>query len=136
MQNAIAFARYTSGSFGWDINDPGHGFVIANASRPLDAAAAAPLSASGTWGPLLITEDGGQVPAALREYLLDVKPGYLGDPTRAVYNHVWVIGDEGAISIDFQAQVDDLAEVVQIRSGRGAQLGPLPGTPEREGRGP
>jgi hypothetical protein len=136
VENAIAFARYTSGSFGWDINDPGHGFVIANASRPLDAAAAAPLSASGTWGPLLITEDGSRVDAALREYLLDVKPGYLGDPTRAVYNHVWVIGDEGAISVDFQSQVDDLAEVVQIRSGRGAQLGPPPGTPEREGKGP
>ena len=136
VQNAIAFARYTSGSFGWDINDPGHGFVIANASRPLDAAAAAPLSASGTWGPLLIPENGAQVPAALREYLLDVKPGYLGDPTRAVYNHVWVIGDEGAISVDFQSQVDDLAEVVQIRSGRGAQLGPPPGTPESEGKAP
>ena len=57
VENAIAFARYASGSFGWDINDPGHGFVIANASRPLDAAAAAPLSASGTWGPLLITDE-------------------------------------------------------------------------------
>ena len=136
VQNAIAFARYTSGSFGWDINDPGHGFVVANASRPLDAAAAAPLSASGTWGPLLVTDDADQLPAAFREYLLDVKPGYLGDPTRAVYNHVWVIGDEGAISVDFQSQVDDLAEVVQIRSGRGAQLGPPPGTPEQEGKGP
>ena len=72
------------------------------------------------------------VPAALRGYLLDVKPGYLGDPTRAVYNHVWVIGDQDAISVGFQSQVDDLAEVVQIRSGRGAQLGPPPGTPEHE----
>jgi hypothetical protein len=136
VANSIAFARYASGGFGWDINDPGHGFVIANASRPLDAAAAAPLSAGGTWGPLLITEDATRVPAALRSYLLDVKPGYLGDPTRAVYNHVWVIGDQEAISVDFQSQVDDLAEVVQIRSGRGAQLGPPPGTPEHEANRP
>ena len=49
VQNAIAFARFAGGDFGWDINDPGHGFVIANTDRPLDAAAAAPLSASGTW---------------------------------------------------------------------------------------
>ncbi len=132
VENAIEFARYASGSFGWDINDPGHGFVIASGSRPLDAAAAAPLSASGAWGPLLITEDAAQVPAALSEYLLDVKPGYVDDPTRAVYNHVWVIGDQEAISVDFQSQVDELAEVVEIRSGRGAQLGPLPGTPEHE----
>jgi hypothetical protein len=47
VENAIAFAKYVSGSFGWDINDPGHGFVVASASRPLDAAAAAPLSARG-----------------------------------------------------------------------------------------
>jgi hypothetical protein len=132
VENAIAFARYASGSFGWDINDPGHGFVLASGSRPLDAAAAAPLSASGTWGPLLVTDDASQVPAALRDYLLDVKPGYLGDPTRAVYNHIWVIGNQEAISVGFQSQVDELAEVVEVRSGQGAQLGPLPGTPERE----
>jgi hypothetical protein len=130
--NAIAFATYVSGTFGWDINDPGHGFVIANASRPLDAAAAAPLSASGAWGPLLVTDDGSRLPAALRGYLLDVKPGYVDDPTRAVFNHVWVIGDEEAISVGFQAQVDDLVEVVEIRSGQGTQLGPPPGTPEHE----
>jgi hypothetical protein len=58
VASAIEFARYASGGFGWNINDPGHGFVIANTSRPLDAAVAAPLSASGTWGPLLVSEDG------------------------------------------------------------------------------
>ena len=119
MQNAIAFARYASGSFGWNINDPGHGFVIASAARPLDAAAAAPLSASGDLGPLLVTDDAGTVPAALRGYLLDLKPGYANDPTRAVYNHVWLIGDEDAISVGLQAQVDELAEVAPVRSGGG-----------------
>jgi ell wall binding domain 2 (CWB2) len=132
VENAIAFARYASGSFGWDINDPGHGFVIASATRPLDAAAAAPLSASGDWGPLLITQDPEQVPGALGAYLLDVKPGYVDDPTRAVYNHVWLIGDQDAVSVGFQSQIDDLAEVVQVRSGTGGGLGPPPGTPEHE----
>jgi hypothetical protein len=133
VENAIALARYVNGSFGWDINDPGHGFVIASAARPLDAAAAAPLSASGDWGPLLITEDTDQVSDALRGYLLDVKPGYLDDPTRAVYNHIWLIGDQDAISVGFQSQVDDLAEVAQVRSGKGGgRLGPPPGTPEHE----
>ena len=41
VQNAIDFARYVDGTFGWNVSDPGHGFVIANESRPLDAAAAA-----------------------------------------------------------------------------------------------
>ena len=88
------------GGFGWNVNDPGHGFVVARSDEPLDAAAAAPLSAAGTWGPLLLTDDAGTLPAALRGYLLDVKPGYTEDPTRAFYNHVWVIGDQEAIEVD------------------------------------
>ena len=50
VANAIDFARYSNGSFGWNINDPGHGFVIASDTDPMDAAAAAPLSASGDLG--------------------------------------------------------------------------------------
>jgi hypothetical protein len=133
VENAIRFARYSDGGFGWNINDPGHGFVIASTSRPIDAAAAAPLSAGGTWGPLLLTDDARSVPASLRNYLLDLKPGYTTDPTRAVYNHVWLIGDPTAISVQFQADVDQLAEVAKVRSGSGSSLlGPAPGTPEHE----
>jgi hypothetical protein len=45
---------------------------------------------------------------------------------------VWLIGGQDAISVAFQAQVDDLAELVQVRSGLGSGLGPPPGTPEHE----
>ena len=51
VANAIAFARFSDGSFGWNVVDPGHGLVFATTQRPLDAAAAAPLSASGTLRP-------------------------------------------------------------------------------------
>lgn len=114
VANSIAFARYADGDFGWNINDPGHGFVVANAAEPLDAAAAAALSASGTWGPLLLTDDADTLPAALRGYLLDVKPGYTTDPTRAFYNHVWVIGDQEAIGVSEQAEIDELAALAKI----------------------
>ena len=114
VENAIALARYHDGDFGWNVNDPGHGFVVARSDQPLDAAAAAPLSASGTWGPLLLTDDAGTLPAALRGYLLDVKPGYTDDPTRAFYNHVWVIGDQEAIEVGQQAEIDSLAELAKI----------------------
>ena len=134
VANAIAFARFVDGTFGWNINDPGHGFVIVNASRPADAPAAAALSGSGTWGPLLLTDDAEALPADLESYLLDMKPGYEEDPTRAVYNHLWIVGDESAISVDFQVEVDQIAEVAPIRSGSGESvLGPEPGTPEQEG---
>ncbi len=117
VANAVALARYRAGSFGWNINDPGHGFVLARSDSPADAAAAAPLSAAGTWGPLLLTDSADTLPADLRSYLLDVKPGYTTDPTRAFYNHVWVIGDEEAIGVDQQAEVNELAELAKIGSG-------------------
>jgi hypothetical protein len=113
VTNAIAMARYDGGGFGWNVNDPGHGFVVARAGSPLDAAVAAPLSASGTWGPLLLTDSAATLPPALRDYMLDVKPGYTTDPTRAFYNHVWVIGDEEAIDVNQQAEIDELAELVR-----------------------
>jgi hypothetical protein len=115
VTNAIALARYADGDFGWNINDPGHGFVVARSDAPLEAAVASPLSASGTWGPLLLTDSADTLPLALRDYLLDIKPGYTMDPTRAFYNHVWLIGDEEAIAVDLQAEIDGLAEVARIR---------------------
>lgn len=121
VANAVEFARYVDGPFGWNINDPGHGLVIASVDRPLDAAVAAPLSVSGAWGPLLLTDDPTEIPPALRAYLLDLKPGYEDDPTRAVTNHVWLIGDPEAISVAFQARVDELVELVPVSPGRGPE---------------
>ncbi|HWT90707.1 MAG TPA: cell wall-binding repeat-containing protein [Solirubrobacterales bacterium] len=117
VANALALARYRDGDFGWNVNDPGHGFVLARSDSPADAAAAAPLSASGTWGPLLLTDDAGTLPPDLRSYFLDVKPGYTTDPTRAFYNHVWIVGDQAAIDVSQQAEVDALAELARIGGG-------------------
>jgi hypothetical protein len=115
VQNAIAFARFSDGSFGWGVQDPGHGLVIANWNRPLDAAAAAALSASGKYGPLLLTDSAKLLPTPLRGYLLDIQPGYRSDPVRGVYNHAWLIGDESAISVAVQTEIDELTEIVRVR---------------------
>jgi hypothetical protein len=115
--NAIAFARFTDGSFGWGITDPGHGFVFASTGRTLDAAAAAPLSASGTFGPLLLLPQAQALPQALQDYLLDVQPGYDKDPVRGVYNHGWLMGDEAAISADVQSRIDTLLEIQPVDNG-------------------
>jgi Cell wall binding domain 2 (CWB2) len=117
VDNAIAFARYSDGSFGWGVQDPGHGFVIANTGRPLDAAAGAALSASGKYGPLLLLDSRDRLPPSLQNYLLDLQPGYRFDPVRGVYNHAWLMGDESAISVDVQARVDSLAEITQVKQG-------------------
>jgi hypothetical protein len=117
VATAIAFARFGEGKFGWNVNDPGHGFVLARSDAPLEAAAAAPLSASGTWGPLLLTDSADTLPSELRGYFLDVKPGYTTDPTRAFYNHVWIVGDAGQISVEQQAEVNEVAELAKIGDG-------------------
>jgi hypothetical protein len=119
VANAVAFARYVDGNFGWGVVDPGHGLVFASVDRPLDAAAAAPLSAAGTYGPLLLTSGNG-LPVSLVQYLLDVQPGYAKDPVRGVYNHGWLMGDEGAISAADQARIDSLLEIVPVSSAGGS----------------
>jgi hypothetical protein len=117
ISTAIAFARYSDAGFGWNVVDPGHGLVFANSRRPQDAAAAAPLSASGAYGPLLLLTDAGVLPQPLQDYLLDIQPGYTNDPVRGVYNHGWIIGDETAIAGAVQARIDTLLEIQPVDTG-------------------
>jgi len=114
VTNAIAFTRFRDGEFGWGADEPGHGLVFVNAARPLDAVAAAPLSASGTYGPLLVHDGGPRLPRPLESYLLDIQPGYRRDPVLGVYNHGWIIGDEGAMPVTSQARVDALLEITRV----------------------
>ena len=116
VSTSIAFARYVDGSFGWGVVDPGHGLVIVNARRPLDAAAAAPLSASGTYGPILVHEGGPKLARPLESYLLDIQPGYRRDPVRGVYNHAWIVGDEAAMPVSVQAKIDNLLEISPVEA--------------------
>ncbi len=125
--NSVAFAEYRDpacaygqpcahvpGSFGWAIRSPGHGYVLINANRPLDAAAAAPLSGSGDYGPQLLVNDPTTLPHSVLDFFLNfATPGYTQEgPTAAVYNHGWVIGDQTAISVPVQAEMDNLLEAV------------------------
>jgi hypothetical protein len=115
ITNAIAFARYSDGGrFGWNVVDPGHGLVFANTSRPLDAAAGAPFSGAGQYGPLLLLSDANSLPVEVQDYLLDIQPGYDEDPVRGVYNHGWLMGDEAAISADVQSRIDALLEIQPV----------------------
>jgi hypothetical protein len=112
VENAIAVARFTEGSFGWGVKEPGHGLVFANAARPLDGPASALLSASGDYGPLLLLASSGSVPRALAAYLNDLQPAAPGsEPVRGVYNHGWLIGNEHAISALVQVEIDSMLEI-------------------------
>ena len=54
VENAIAFARYEKGDFGWGVVVPGYNFSLASTTRPADAAAAAALATRGVFAPLLL----------------------------------------------------------------------------------
>lgn len=125
--NSVAFAAYRDpacaygqpcahvpNSFGWAIRSPGHGYVLVNANRPLDAAASAALSGSADFGPQLLVANPSTLPHAVLTYFLDyATPGYTQEgPTAAVYNHGWLIGNPSAISVSVQAEVDNLLQAV------------------------
>jgi hypothetical protein len=110
--NAIAVARFSRGAFGWGVVEPGHGLVFANSSRALDAPAAAPLSARGDYGPLLLLEGPEALSSQLSGYLSDLQPGSpTSGPVHGVYNRGWLIGDDTAISAITQARLDTLLEI-------------------------
>jgi Cell wall binding domain 2 (CWB2) len=128
--NSVAFAVYRDppcvknqpcahvpNSFGWAMRSPGHGYTLINAGRPLDAAASAALSGSGSYGPQLLVESANQLPSSVLNFFLDyATPGYSQEgPTAAVYNHGWVIGDPSTISVSVQAEMDSLLEVAAVQ---------------------
>jgi hypothetical protein len=90
--------------------------VFANGRRPLDGPAASALSSTGTYGPLLLTDQPARLPKQLRSYLLDIQPGYRNDPVRGVYNRGWIVGDESAISLRVQSQIDSLLEIIEVQT--------------------
>jgi hypothetical protein len=116
VENAIAFARYEKGDFGWGVVVPGYNFSVASTTRPADAAAAAALGTRGVFAPLVLSDDATTLPAKLEEYLLSVQPGYEDNPGQAVYNRAWIIGDDKAISVPQQAQIDQLTELVPVQA--------------------
>jgi len=116
VENAIAFSRYEKGDFGWGVVVPGYNFSIASSTRASDAAASAALGTRGVFAPLLLSDDAELLPPKLEEYLLSVQPGYEENPGQAVYNRAWIIGDDKAISVPQQAQIDQLTELVPVQA--------------------
>jgi hypothetical protein len=115
VQNAIAFARFQSGGFGWGAEVPGQNFTLASTSRPLDAVGAASLATNGVFAPLLLTDDPDTLPRSLESYLLDVQPGFENDPRLSVFNHVWILGDEDTISVEEQGRLDEITALIPVQ---------------------
>jgi hypothetical protein len=129
VANAVAFSRYRDppcpvgsgcvpglGNFGWAVTSGGHGYVFATVHQPLAAPAAAALSGSGEYGPLLLVNDASTLPQQDANDLLDNASGYNQEgPTAAVYNHGWIIGNQSAISGATQAEINSLLNVLPAK---------------------
>jgi hypothetical protein len=114
VQNAIEFAKFKKGAFGWGANVPGQNLTIANLTRPADAAAAAGFGGNGIFAPLLLT-NGPSLPRNLESYLLDIQPGFAnGDPSQGVYNHVWILGGGDSISAASQDRIDAASALIPV----------------------
>ncbi|HEX2125157.1 MAG TPA: cell wall-binding repeat-containing protein, partial [Thermoleophilaceae bacterium] len=86
VESAVAFTQFSAKGFGWGPIVPGDRiYTIANASRPLDAAAAAALGSNGVYAPLLVTDQSDALPKPMEQYLLDVQPGFYEDPKDGHY---------------------------------------------------
>jgi hypothetical protein len=116
VQNAIAFARYQRGGFGWGVVVPGYNFAVASTSRPGDTAAAASLATRGVFAALLLTDSSATLPKPLDSYLLSIQPGFEGDPGQAVYNRAWLLGDDKTISVKEQGRIDEISELVPVQA--------------------
>ncbi|MFY9487569.1 MAG: cell wall-binding repeat-containing protein [Solirubrobacterales bacterium] len=115
-ENAKQAALYVDpdSEWGWGIDNPGHGFVVMNAKREMDIAAATTLSAGAAFGPVLLNSSPGKLDKTLENYLLDIQPGYIDDPSDAVYNRAWLLGAEHLLSPELQAAIDKLLAVQPI----------------------
>jgi hypothetical protein len=110
---SVAFARFSRATFGWGYVAPGHNYTVASATSPLDAAASAALGSNGVFAPLLLTNEPDLGPE-VENYLLDVQPGYQGDPSAGVFNRAFIIGDEDEVSAAAQGRLDEITELVPV----------------------
>ena len=65
---------------------------------------------------LLLTDQVDEPPRALENYFLSVQPGYEDDPGEAVYNRVWILGDDETVSLEQQARLDQITELVPVQT--------------------
>jgi hypothetical protein len=64
---------------------------------------------------MLLTDRADELPRALENYFLSVQPGYEDDPGQAVYNRVWILGDDDTVSIEQQSRLDQITELVPVQ---------------------
>ena len=115
VENAIAFARYEKGGFGWGVVVPGYNFTIASSTRPSTPAAAA-LGTRGVFAPLLLTDDADELPPKLEEYLLTCSPATRTTPARRLQPRLDARRRQGDLGAPAGARSTSSRELVPVQS--------------------
>jgi hypothetical protein len=107
-------------SFGWGISEAGHNAIFVRLDGPggwQNALPATTLSHMGKHAPVLILEGDG-IPEAIADFLQTIQP-YETAAQQQLLNHGWIIGGEGTIAWETQAQLDLLLEAYPLAAAGG-----------------
>ena len=119
-QASIAFAGFFNPDdlFGWDFNSgtlTGYrAFTLARANDPATALLSANLARRGKPGPLLWTDEH-ELPQVVNNYLWSQRPAFWTTPSEGPFHHIWILGDEAAVSFTAQSQADYAVEIGPYR---------------------
>ena len=117
VESAIAFARYRQGNFGWGVDGArattSRGQHLAPARRRRRGAAGQPrrLRAAAAHRPAPPT-----CRSRSRATCSACSPATRTDPGQAVYNRVWILGDEDALSLNAQARSTRITELIPVQA--------------------
>ncbi|MCT8137182.1 cell wall-binding repeat-containing protein [Anaerobacillus sp. CMMVII] len=112
-QVSIEFAKYRDHetNFGWNVVSPGHGLVMLSTEFPELAITAAPFAHLGKHAPMVWLPDG-EFSEEMHNYLADLKPTFVNEPTEGPYNHAYLIGGENLVPFKVQGFIDEMLEIV------------------------
>lgn len=110
---SIEFAKFKDPltNFGWGIQQPGHGLMIASTKEPELAITAAPFAHLGKHAPMIWLNEG-ELTEEWYTYFSLLKPTFEVEPTEGPYNHAYIVGTLELVSFLTQGIIDDSLEIV------------------------
>ncbi|MEB1807318.1 MAG: cell wall-binding repeat-containing protein [Bacillaceae bacterium] len=113
VELSIEFAKFKdrTTNFGWGVNQPGHGLMIASTASPELAILAAPFAHLGKHAPMVWLEEG-EITDEWYDFLTLLKPMFDLEPTEGPYNHAYLLGTTDVVSYQTQGIIDEKLEII------------------------
>ena len=118
VENAIAFARYEQGGFGWGVTVPGYNFTLANTDAPArrrGRGGARPRTACSRR--CCSPTDAEPLPRALESYFLTCSPASRTTPARPSTTACGSSATTRRSRCDQQARLDQITELMPVQAG-------------------